>query len=133
MDALRVAHMKEVLPTQTDLRIKEVELNALWRVDEPDAKKIIAKVKEIGALREKLEIGRINQRFEMRKILTPEQRKAMGKMGMGRGMRGEERRMHGMRGEGGRGMQGQGQGRGQGKGRGQGGNCSGDCEHCQDK
>jgi Spy/CpxP family protein refolding chaperone len=103
MDGLRTALVKEMLPLRTDLRVKEIELGALWRADEPDAKKIIAKVKEIGALREKMEITRINHRFEMRKLLTPEQRKAMKKMGMHPGMmrgrmgRGTGRGMRGMK------------------------------------
>ncbi len=91
MDALRTALVKEVLPLRADLKVKEIELDALWRADEPDAKKIIAKVKEIGALRQKMEITRINHRFGMRKLMTPEQRKAMKKMGMGRGLRGKKR------------------------------------------
>lgn len=97
MDALRTALVKEMLPLRTDLRVKNIELDALWRADEPDAKKIIAKVKEIGDVREKMEITRINHRFEMRRLMTPEQRKAMKKMGMGRGMMGRGMG-HGMRG-----------------------------------
>jgi Spy/CpxP family protein refolding chaperone len=96
-DALRAAHLKEMLPLRTDLQLKEIELDALWRADEPDAKKIIAKVKEIGDVREKMEITRINHRFEMRKLMTPEQRKAMKKMGMHPGMMGRGMG-HGMRG-----------------------------------
>lgn len=98
MDVLRTAHLKEMLPLRTDLRVKQIELNALWRADEPNAKKIIAKVKEIGDLRQKMEIVRINHRFSMRKLMTPEQRKAMKKTGMGRGMmrRGMRRGMRGM-------------------------------------
>jgi len=88
MDALRTAHVKEMVPLRADLKVKEIELDALWRADEPDAKKIIAKVKEIGDLREKMEVAGINHRFEMRKLMTPEQRKAMKGMGMGRGMMG---------------------------------------------
>ena len=98
MDALRTAHVKAMVPLRADLKVKEIELEALWRSDEPDAKKIIAKVKEIGDIREKLEIAGINHRFEMRKLMTPEQRKAMKKMGMGPGMmgRGMGRGMRGM-------------------------------------
>ncbi len=96
MDVLRTALVKEMLPLRTDLQVKRIELKALWRADEPDAKKIIAKVKEIGALRQKLEITRINHRFGMRKLMTPEQRKAMKKMGMGHGMMGRGMG-HGMR------------------------------------
>lgn len=91
IDALREAHLKEMLPLQTDLRVKEIELAALWRADEPDAKKIIAKMKEIGDVREKMEVARISHQFDIRKLLTPEQRKAMKKMGMPPGM-GPDRR-----------------------------------------
>ena len=98
MDALRAAHLKEMMPLRTDLQLKQIELEALWRADEPDAKKIVAKVKEIGGIREKMEVARINHMFDCRKLMTPEQLKAMKKMGMGRGMMGK-----GM----GRGMRGQ--------------------------
>jgi Spy/CpxP family protein refolding chaperone len=99
IDILRAAHLKEMSPLRTDLQLKEIELEALWRADEPDAKKIIAKVKEIGGVREKMEIARINHQFDMRKLMTPEQRKAMKKMGMGRGMMGKGmgRGMRGMK------------------------------------
>ena len=99
LDVLRAAHLKEMSPLRTDLQLKEIELEALWRADEPDAKKIIAKVKEIGGVREKMEIARINHQFDMRKLMTPEQRKAMKKMGMGRGMMGKGmgRGMRGMK------------------------------------
>jgi len=83
MDALREANLKEMLPIRTDLEIKRIELEALWRADEPDAKKIVAKVKEIGDLQEKMEVARINHMFDIRNLLTPEQRKAMRKMGPG--------------------------------------------------
>jgi Spy/CpxP family protein refolding chaperone len=98
MDALRTAQVKAMAPLHADLQVKEIELQALWRADEPDAKQIIAKVKEIGAIEEKIQIAQINHRFEMRKLMTPEQRKAMKKMGMGPGMmgRGMGRGMRGM-------------------------------------
>ena len=88
MDALRTAQVKAMAPLHADLKVREIELQALWRTDEPDAKQIIAKVKEIGAIQEKIQIAQINHRFEMRKLMTPEQRKAMKKMGMGPGMMG---------------------------------------------
>jgi len=98
MDALRVAQVKQMAPMRADLKVKEIELDALWRVEEPDAKRIIAKVREIGDIKEKIEVARINHQFEVRKILTPEQRKAMRSMGMHPGMmgRGMRRGMRGM-------------------------------------
>jgi Spy/CpxP family protein refolding chaperone len=87
-DAMRVAHMKTVMPIRTEIQVAEIELDALWRADKLDAKKIVAKVKEIGDLQQKIELAMVNRRIEMHNLLTPEQRKAMRKMGMGRGMRG---------------------------------------------
>ena len=99
IDILRAAHLKEMSPLRTDLQLKEIELEALWRADEPDAKKIVAKVTEIGNLRQKMEIARINHQFDIRKLMTPEQRKAMKKMGMHPGMMGKGmgRGMRGMK------------------------------------
>jgi Spy/CpxP family protein refolding chaperone len=100
-DALRVAQMKTVLPIRTDIQVAEIELDALWRADKLDAKKIVAKVSEIGGLRQKLELAMVNHRIDMYNLMTPDQQKAMRKMHMGRG----------------RGMM-RGKGKGQGMGRG---------------
>jgi Spy/CpxP family protein refolding chaperone len=105
-DAMRVAHMKTVMPIRTDIQVAEIELDALWRAEKLDAKKIVAKVNEIGGLKQKLELAMVNHRIEMHNSLTPDQQKAMRKMHMGGGrgmMRGKGRGM-------GRGMKGMGQG-----------------------
>ena len=100
-DAMRVSHMKTVMPIRTDIQVAEIELDALWRAEKLDAKKIVAKVNEIGGLKQKLELAMVNHRIEMHNSLTPDQQKAMRKMHMG----------------GGRGMM-RGKGKGQGMGRG---------------
>uniref|UniRef100_A0A7C4CEK5 Periplasmic heavy metal sensor n=1 Tax=candidate division WOR-3 bacterium TaxID=2052148 RepID=A0A7C4CEK5_UNCW3 len=108
MDNLRIAHLKEVLPLRTDLEIKEMELAALWRAEKLDAAKVLAKVKELNELRNRLELAKVNHRIATYNVLTPEQRKEAqpflgrgarkGRMrrgagcGMGGGMRGMERR-----------------------------------------
>lgn len=114
-DELKMKHIKEVMPLKTDLRLKQMELGALWRTEELDAKKIIAKVKEISGLREKLQVANVEHRLNMYKVLTPEQRKQarrflMGRRGLGRMHgRGPRSGMGGMRGQGtGRGMRGMG-------------------------
>jgi Spy/CpxP family protein refolding chaperone len=98
-DAMRVSHMKTVMPIRTDIQVAEIELDALWRAEKLDAKKIVAKVNEIGGLRQKLELAMVNHRIDMYNLMTPDQRKAMRKMhmGMGRGMMGKGMG-HGMRG-----------------------------------
>jgi len=98
MDAMRVTHLKTVLPIRTDIQVAEIELDALWRADKLDHKKIIAKVTEIGGLRQKLELAMVNHRIDTYNLLTPDQQKAVRKMrlGRGRGMtRGQGRGMRG--------------------------------------
>lgn len=89
IQSLRIKHLKEVMPLETEIKIKRIELATLWQATKFDAKQIIAKVKEIGELRNKLELARVNHQIEIYNLLTPEQRKSfrpgMG-MGMGRGM-----------------------------------------------
>jgi len=129
MDQLRLNHLKEVMPLETDLEIKGMELEALWRADSPDGKKIVAKVKEIAAVRTQLEVSRVSQRLATWNVLTPEQRAqarkfmgrpmpgmGRGRMGMGRNqMRGMGRRM-GRMGRGRMNMMGPGPMQGQGAG-----------------
>jgi Spy/CpxP family protein refolding chaperone len=95
MDDLRLAHLREMLPLETDLRVREIELDALWRADKLDARKLTGKVKEISELRGRVELARVEHRIAVAGILTKEQRKAflgrgrrgmMGMRGMGRGM-----------------------------------------------
>ncbi|MEO0070820.1 MAG: Spy/CpxP family protein refolding chaperone [candidate division WOR-3 bacterium] len=93
IQALRIKHLKEILPIETEVRIKEIELDALWQAEKFDAKEIIAKVKEIGELKNKLELARVKQRIEIYKILTPEQRKTLRRgFGMRKNMRREMRK-----------------------------------------
>ncbi len=89
LQSLRIKHLKEILPLETEIRIKELELQTLWEADKLDSKAIIAKVKELSELRNKLELTRTNHRLEIAQILTPEQRRQMRHMfgnGMGPGM-----------------------------------------------
>ena len=77
MDAQRIAHLRAVGPIRTELAVKQFELAALWRAENLDAKKIIAKVTEISALKAKLDMAMANNMIAMHSILTPEQRKSM--------------------------------------------------------
>lgn len=77
MDAQRIAHLRTVGPIRTDIAVRQFELAALWRAENLDAKKIIAKVNEISALKAKLDAAMAENMIAMRGVLTPEQRKAM--------------------------------------------------------
>jgi Spy/CpxP family protein refolding chaperone len=80
---LKMKLIKETEPIKTELKIKQMELQVLWKEDNPDAKKILAKTKEIIALMTSLQEKLINHRVAVYKILTPEQRKMMrDQMGM---------------------------------------------------
>ncbi len=86
MTNLKTAMIKETEPLKTDLKVKGMELMELWKDDNPDAKKILAKVQEINGLKLKLQEKMINHKLAMMKILTPEQKTMMkGMMGMGCG------------------------------------------------
>lgn len=114
IDDLRAGHIKDIAGIRTDIEIKQLELARLWRADKLDGGKIVAKVKELGELRSKLQVAKVNHHLAIYKLLTPEQQKEFRPpmMGMGRGMgggRGMGRRMGMMGGCGaGRGPMGQG-------------------------
>ena len=73
MKALRKSFFEQALPLRSGLMSKKLELKALWVQTNPDEEKLLAKQKEINALRAQLGEKVTKNRLEMRKILTPEQ------------------------------------------------------------
>ncbi len=67
------------------MQIKQLELKTLWAQTSPDQEKILAKQKEINALRTQMQEKGTMHRLEMRKILTPEQQAQLGAYGPGFG------------------------------------------------
>ena len=92
IQAMREGFFKESLPLRNEMQIKQLELRTLWAQTNPDQEKILAKQKEINALREQMQEKGTKNRLEMRKILTPEQQAQVGAFGPGfgpgRGMKG---------------------------------------------
>jgi len=81
---LKVVLIKETDPLKMDMKLKGLELMALWKEDNPEVKKILAKVREVGEIKLKLQEKMIIHKLAMFKILTPEQKTMMkGMMGMG--------------------------------------------------
>ena len=74
---------------RNDLMSKKLELRSLWLQTNLDEEKILAKEKEISALRAQLGERAIKNRLEMRKILTPEQQAQLANL------RGREWHEHG--------------------------------------
>ena len=106
MQALQESFLKQTLPLRNEMQVKQLELRTLWAQTNLDQAKILAKQKEINALREQVQEKATQNRLEMRKILTPEQQAQLGTYGPGFG------RGYGMRG----GMMGGGFGHGSGMG-----------------
>jgi len=73
MKALRKSFFEQALSLRNELMSKKLELKALWVQTNPDEGKILAKQKEINALRVQLQEKATQNRLEMRKILSPEQ------------------------------------------------------------
>jgi Spy/CpxP family protein refolding chaperone len=85
VQALREAHLKEVVPIQNQLFAKKNELRLLWAQTTPDGAQILAKQKELGELQIQMR-GKATQLFlEVRKLLTPEQQTKLSAMGPGMG------------------------------------------------
>lgn len=101
---LRQKFMNETAELRKNMMVKRAELAQLWKAENPDDKAILAKVKELSAIKAQLMEKAVAQRLALRKIV-PE---AMGPCPMmGPGM-------------GGPGMMGPGMGPGPGPGRGKG-------------
>ncbi|MDD4091949.1 MAG: Spy/CpxP family protein refolding chaperone [Smithellaceae bacterium] len=97
IEALRDANYKATRPVREKIFDKSVELRRLWLQTNPDKGKITTAQKELRTLRNELEDKATSLRFEMNKVLTPEQKDKLansrwgGKTGFGPrgGMRGD--------------------------------------------
>jgi zinc resistance-associated protein len=85
IQALGESFFKETLPLRNEIETKQLELRSLWAQANPDQEKILAKQKEINALRTQLQEMATKNRLEMRKVLTPEQQAQLGAYGPGFG------------------------------------------------
>jgi Spy/CpxP family protein refolding chaperone len=86
IEALRIAYEKDVRPIKEKMFDKSVALRRLWLQENPDKDKIYAAQKEVRTLRDKIQDKVTALRFEIRKILTPEQKEKLASFGWGRGM-----------------------------------------------
>jgi zinc resistance-associated protein len=65
---LRQKFMNDTASLRKEKVMKKAELRALWRAEHPDEKQILAKLKEINALRDQLQEKRLAFRLQARKI-----------------------------------------------------------------
>jgi Spy/CpxP family protein refolding chaperone len=76
---LRQRFLDDTASLRKDIVVKRAELRALWRAEDPDGKQILAKLKEINAIKAKLQEKIVPFRIEVKKILPkrPEQKKQL--------------------------------------------------------
>jgi Spy/CpxP family protein refolding chaperone len=72
---------KETIFLRNDLKVKRLELRALWTVPRPEKDKIVAKQKEIIDLTTQLKMKAIDFRLAALSVLTPEQAAQVGMWG----------------------------------------------------
>lgn len=84
IEALELAHQKEVRPIRENMFDKSLELRRLWLEADPDRNKINAKQKEVRVLRDQLEDKQTAFRLEVNKVLTPEQKEKLAAYGWGK-------------------------------------------------
>ena len=86
----------ELSPLEEELAQKELEMRKLFTDPKVDDATLLAKEKDLSALRLKLMDRKAEMKLAWRKILTPEQIQKLDRMPMGHGMSGRMR--FGMRG-----------------------------------
>ena len=72
--AMRLDMAKKKIRLRSGLELKQLELKELISADEPDMRRIEAKIDEMAPLRTELQKKRIEHRLAIRDILTPEQK-----------------------------------------------------------
>jgi zinc resistance-associated protein len=85
LQEIREANLKEIAPLQEKLFKDRMELRTLWASQNPDQAKINALQKDLLNISATLQEKRTNARFEMRKLLTPEQQAQLTAYGPGMG------------------------------------------------
>jgi len=94
IQTIQQANLKDIAPLQQQQLTKKMELRTAWLSQNPDQAKINALQKEILNIGGQLQQKTTNARFEMRKVLTPEQQTQLTMYGPGIGYgRGKMARM----------------------------------------
>ena len=75
IDDIRFSHRKRAIEMRTNLETANLELGRLMRADAPDRRAIDAQIDRIAEMRASLTKERVSGLFEVRSVLTPEQRR----------------------------------------------------------
>ncbi len=71
---IHLDHMKDVQPLKDEVRINRAKIDALLKKDEPDMKQIVSLVEANGKLLTQIELKSIEQKINIRSLLTEEQK-----------------------------------------------------------
>jgi len=85
IQALRLAHWKEIQPLQTAMFEKRSQLRTLWLETTPNEEKILKVNREIQAIKAQLDDKATKNRLQMLNVLTPEQKAQVQSRGPGYG------------------------------------------------
>jgi Spy/CpxP family protein refolding chaperone len=72
---LRQKYLDDTASLRKDMVVKRAELRALWRAENPEEKQILAKLKEINAVKAKLQEKAVPAMIEVKKILPKHEHK----------------------------------------------------------
>lgn len=75
IEKLRTDFQKQQIGQRAKVQTAAVELRQLLRAENPDKAAIEKKINEMAQLRAQLQISRVHQMLNVRKVLTPEQQK----------------------------------------------------------
>ena len=71
---IHLAHMKDVQPLKDEVKINRAKVNALLKNDDPDMKEIVSLVRADGKLLTQIQIKSIDEKINVRSLLTDEQK-----------------------------------------------------------
>ena len=74
MKEIRLAHLKDVQPLKDEVKINRVNINVLLKNDDPDMKEIVNLVETNGKLLTQIQVKSIEQRINVRNLLTDDQK-----------------------------------------------------------
>jgi Spy/CpxP family protein refolding chaperone len=79
---IRESHQKDMIQSRADLQLAQLEFRKLMRSDDPDKRALNAQIDRMSSIRADMMKSRVDQRLQVRDILTPDQR---SKLREGRG------------------------------------------------
>jgi zinc resistance-associated protein len=84
---LRQKFLQDTVDVRRQMAVKRAELRTLWQAEKPEDKQILAKQKELAALKAQLQEKAVAMKLEMRKFMPagPGGRMGFGPMGPGCG------------------------------------------------